>query len=306
LSAPVVLFTYNRPEHTKMTVEALSRNRGAANTELYIFCDGPKPGHVTAAVQLVQDYASRIGSTKCFRAVHVSISEENRGLANSIIAGVSRVLELHDEVIVLEDDLVTAAGFLEYMNEALDFFKVHRHIWSISGYALPIEIPRNYPHDVYVTPRACSWGWGTWKDRWEKVDWAVVDYPSFQVCRRRRMAFNRGGLDMSAMLDAKMRGKIDSWAIRWCYSQFLAGALTVYPTQSYVRNSGLDGSGTHSGVSTKYHAALVAGDYRTKLTLPPANRTILRRFRNYYLHPLAYAKSAIKQIALRLLRSVQL
>jgi len=304
LSAPVVLFTYNRPEHARETIESLSRNRGAKNTDLFVFCDGAKDERDAANVKLVQDYIRNLHLSSCFRSIEVSFAQKNMGLANSIIRGVSRVLESHDEVIVLEDDLVIGAGFLEYMNEALAFFRENKTIWSISGYAPPIELPKDYAHDLYVTPRACSTGWGTWADRWQAVDWAVADYQQFKVDVCRRLAFNRGGLDMSAMLDAQMQGKMDSWAIRWCYSQFVHGSLTVYPVHSYVKNIGMDGSGTHSGVSEKYDTTLALDDFRPRLTSPIPNRTILRRVRNLYLHPVTYALSSIKRYVVRAIRSV--
>jgi len=165
LRTPVILFAYNRPKHTKQTIEALATNRGAKDAELFVFCDGPKGERDNASVLQVQEYIKQISLEPWFRAVHVSISRENKGLANSVISGVSKVFESYDRVIVLEDDLTTSKGFLEYMNDGLNFFEDHKKIWSISGYALPIKLPDNYQHDLYLAPRACSWGWGTWRDR---------------------------------------------------------------------------------------------------------------------------------------------
>jgi len=302
LNAPIVLFAYNRLKHTKQTVEALAANRGAKDFELFVFCDGAKGERDKAGVMQVKEYIKQISLESCFRAVHFSFSRENKGCANSIIAGVSSVLESYDKVIVVEDDIVTTSGFLEYMNDALRFFEEHKKIWSISGYALPINLPENYQHDLYLTPRSCSWGWGTWRDRWSKVDWEVKDYQGFRKNPWRRMAFNRGGLDLSSMLDAQMTGKIDAWDIIFCFTQYMEGSLTVYPRKSFVQNIGLDGTGTHSGFNPRYQVVAVDGEKKVLFELPPENPVILRRFRNYYLHPVRFTLSAIKQFVLRILR----
>jgi len=116
------------------------------------------------------------------------------------------------------------------------------------------------------------------------------------------MAFNRGGLDMSSMLDAQMKGKIDSWAIRWCFAQHLDGSSTVYPKKSFVRNTGLDGTGTHSGYNPRYEVVVADAERQCRFELPPKNPVILRRFRNYYLHPVRYTLSTIKQCVWHVLR----
>lgn len=241
-NAPVALFVYNRPEHTKRTVEALARNTLAAGTDVYIFSDGHKAQKDKEKVEAVRRYLEQVAGTNSFRNVTLIKSPHNKGLAESIIAGVTQVINETGSVIVLEDDLVTAPHFLQYMNEALSYYEPDERIWGISAYSSRMK---SVTKDVYFTPRISSWGWATWSSRWTLVDWDVRNYREFHLNLYKRLMFNRGGNDLSYMLDQQRRGQIDSWAVRFCYSQFAHKKYAVFPRISLVRNIGQDGSGTH-------------------------------------------------------------
>jgi len=295
--APIVLFVYSRPEHTRRVIEALAANKGADKSKLFIFSDGPKNDTTARNVEKVREYIRSINSMNMFSQVIIHESETNKGLANSIIDGVSLVLKEYDRIIVLEDDIITAPDFIEYMNDALSYFKDNYLIWSISGYSPPLNLPKGYNHDIYLSYRACSWGWGTWKDRWEKVDWKVRDYEQFKKHHLARMAFNRGGADLSKMLDYQMQGKIDSWAIRWCYSQYKHGMLTVYPVISRVKNIGLDGSGTHGVISTEWGDKIYCQKKPCKFENIELNSKIIKEFRKVYkIKKREYAKAAVRKL----------
>ena len=245
--APIILFVYNRPEHTKNTINALAKNELANESNLWIFSDNAKKETDIDNVNSVRNYIHSIQDKKLFKSVKIIEAEKNKGLANSVISGVTEVINNSSKVIVVEDDLITSKFFIRYMNEALDFYENDQKIWSISGYNLPIKIPNDYKYDVYLGYRGCSWGWATWKNRWDTVDWNVSDYNSFKHSYIKRKKMNRGGPDMAQMLDAQINNKCDSWAIRWCYAQSKQNKYTIYPAKSLISNKGLDGSGTHSG-----------------------------------------------------------
>jgi len=137
----------------------------------------------------------------------------------------------------------------------LETYEKEKKIYSITGYNYPpklMKIPKEYKYDIYFSPRAGSWGWATWKDRWDNADWEVKDYEEFKNNKQLQKEFNKGGDDMTNMLTNQMGGKLDSWAIRWCYTLFKKDAYCIYPVESYLKNIGLDGSGVHSGSDSKY------------------------------------------------------
>lgn len=236
--APIILFTYKRLDTLKQTLTALQENYLAEKVELFIYSDAAKGEQDEEAVNAVREY---IHSIKGFKTVVVIESPFNKGLATSIIEGVNMVLETYEAVIVLEDDLVSSPNFLNYMNQALHFYKDKDKVFSIAGYSIPIH---NYESqsDVYFTSRSSSWGWATWKDRWEVIDWEVKDYSLFKNNSVVRQNFNKMGSDMVQMLDRQMNGKINSWAIRWCYHQFKYNLYSVHPFVSTIENVGFNSS----------------------------------------------------------------
>lgn len=253
--APIVLFVYNRLEHTKKTVEHLKNNELAKDSDLFVYSDAEKNSEQREKVRAVRDY---IHTVTGFKSVTIIEAAENRGLARSIISGVSDVLAKYGRVIVLEDDLLTAPCFLKYMNDALTFYEDEKRIWSITGYQYPFEMPKNYKESVYLSYRGSSWSWATWEDRWETIDWDVKDYHNYKHNLKKIAHFCKGGTDLDKLLRNQMKGQIDSWAIRWCYSQSLQNRYTVYPCQSLVSNNGTDGSGTHfSEASNRYQSKMV-------------------------------------------------
>ncbi len=247
--APIVLFVYNRPSHTKKTIEALKNNELAGESDLFIFSDGAKSENNAQRVDEVRAYIKTI---KGFGGVEVTEREKNFGLAHSILSGVNHVSSLYDRVIVLEDDVITAHSFLTFMNNALEFYQTNKSIFSVSGYPYSIKIPGSYKKDVFISYRASSWGWGTWKDRWEKVDWEVKDFSSFIKDKKAQKLFNRAGEDVTPMLKAQIWGEIDSWAIRWTYSHSKHNAYCLLPIIPLCKNIGTDSSGTHSATSQRF------------------------------------------------------
>jgi hypothetical protein len=234
--SPIVLFTYKRLDTLKQTVVALQKNYLAAESDFYIFSDAAKGEQDLEAVTAVREYIKSING---FKTVTIFESLLNKGLATSIIEGVSQILKDHETVIVLEDDLVSSPNFLNYMNSGLDFYREKHKVFSITGFSIPIKSNQS-GSDVYFTSRSSSWGWATWKDRWTTIDWDVTDYLDFKNNTHSRHSFNKMGSDMALMLDRQMQGKINSWAIRWCYHQFKSGLLSVHPFQSKIENVGFN------------------------------------------------------------------
>lgn len=256
--APVILFVYNRPEHTRKTIEALSNNDFAIDTDLFIFSDAARSEKQETRVNEVRRIIHQV---KGFKTISIEEAEKNRGLAKSVILGVTKIIEKFGKVIVLEDDILTSTAFLSYMNDALDFYEMESSIWSISGYQFPFEMPKDYRKTVYAAYRSSSWGWATWKNRWETIDWEIKDYNSYKYNPMKIAKFCKGGTDLDKMLRYQMQGKIDSWAIRWCYNQSMQNKYTIYPVQSLVNSIGTDGSGTHCDPTSRRFKAKLASEY---------------------------------------------
>lgn len=246
--APVCLFTYNRLNETKLTINFLRRNFLASESHLYVFSDGPKNETDLSKVLLVRKFIKTIDG---FKSVSIFESESNIGLANSIKKGVSKILEKYETIIVLEDDLITSTNFLTFLNQALVFYRNQNRVFSIAGYSHKIQIPHNYNYSVYLRGRPTSWGWATWRNRWQTVDWEIKDWESFRKNKKLKQAFNSHGSDLFRMLKNSMESKNDSWAIRFAYNQIHQNKLTVSPIITKVMNIGFGNQATHCKSSNK-------------------------------------------------------
>jgi len=244
-TAPIVLFCYNRLDHLKRTVTALSQNILAAESLLIIYSDGPKPGH-ELAVQQVRDYLKHITG---FASVKVIQREDNMGLSRSIIAGVGEVLSTFGTVIVLEDDLVTAPFFLQFMNEGIARFREDDRIVSIHGYTYPVKVAE----PCYFLKNSDCWGWATWSSAWEIFEKDGKKLLDGITKKNGLHAFDfEGSYPYSRMLSDQITGKNNSWAVRWYASTFLQDKLTLFPSKSLVRHIGNDGTGTHFTIKSSF------------------------------------------------------
>jgi hypothetical protein len=279
--APIVVFTYKRLDCLKDSIAALKRADLSSDSQLFVFSDAAKNQDDLEMVNNVRAYLKSITG---FKSITLTFADTNKGLAESIISGVTAVISKYEKVIVLEDDLLVSKNFLSYMNQSLDFYKSNPLIFSISGYSIPTEPASDYVYDIYFTPRSSSWGWGTWKSQWENVDWRVSDYENFKVNKKEIAKFNKGGQDLFDMLKKQMNGEINSWAIRWCYHQFRIGKLTVYPVVSKINNIGFNYQATHSNVYNRYITPLDSGE-KKQFLFPHKVALIesfLKRFQNFY------------------------
>ena len=131
--SPIALFVYKRPEHTRQTLEALIKCPEFEQSKLYVFCDAAKRSEDEKLVDKTRAVVRALVDNKA------TIIEEsnNKGLVNSIISGVTKLVNEFGKVIVLEDDLIVSPGFLQYMNQALEIYQNENRVMQISGYMFP-------------------------------------------------------------------------------------------------------------------------------------------------------------------------
>ncbi len=258
--SPICLFAYNRPAEFEQTVEALKQNYLASESELFVFLDGPKDEFNVVNTRAVEEIANSICG---FKSVVVYKSETNKGLANSIIEGITKIFELHETVIVLEDDLITSPNFLDFLNQGLVHFKDNEKIFSISGWSLDLPALKHSNHDYYCHYRLSSWGWGIWKDRWKKIQWEKSYFETFKKDSSLRRNFGKISADMPQMLLDYLNSTNNSWAIRACYRQFELGMYTIAPTRTKVNNIGFGSKATHTKNKNRFDQKLDSTLQRT-------------------------------------------
>lgn len=252
MNTPIVVFTYNRLEHTKNLLESLEKCSDADEHDLFIFSDGPRNKTEEDKVGAVRVYLNEYKEKSRFKKSTLVLAEKNRGLAKSIISGVTEIINRYGTVIVLEDDLCVAENFISFMQDGLIYYQGDSAVGAISGFSSPLKYRKRKEQDVYKSRTGNSWGWATWKEVWERVDWSISDYENFREDKAKRKKFDIQQRGISNMLDGQMHGKIDSWAVRWDYFFFQNGLWTIYPYCSKVVNNGFDGSGIHCGKQLEF------------------------------------------------------
>lgn len=246
--APIVLFVYNRPWHTQQTVEALQKNVYASESELIIYADAAKNAQAEEKVQEVRKY---IKSITGFKSVKIIEQKTNQGLANSIINGVTEVVNKYGRIIVLEDDIVTSKWFLKYMNDALEVYKDEEKIMQIGGFTFPFENYTNLPEAFFSRQGDC-WGWATWSNSWKcferNPEKLVREFDEQEIYK---FDFEGTRYYWNQVIE-NLNGKIYTWGIFWSISIYINRGLVLYPKISMTKNIGLDNSGVHCGEDKAY------------------------------------------------------
>ncbi|WP_162623273.1 glycosyltransferase [Confluentibacter sediminis] len=294
--APICLFTYNRLSETQQTVAALQQNFLAKESDLFIFSDGAKIDDGTLKIKEVRTFLKNISG---FKSVTLFESKKNKGLANSIIDGVTKLLLTHESVIVLEDDLITTPNFLDFMNQALEYYKADDTIYTINGYS---PLIKNMDLDTfYLHSRCFPWGWATWKKNWNK---AYFDKENI----RKHISLNSNvlpnfdkyiGDDASYMLLETLNNKINSWYIRWVFNNYLENKKSIFPVLSKVQNIGDTKEATnYSGGISAYYSVLdnshyTSFDFSKTIILNKTDSRFLKYFskKHKFLHRLRMLSS---------------
>jgi len=247
--APIALFVYNRPEHTKRTLDALSKNIYADQSILYIFSDGPKDNAASEELEKINQTRALLKNKQWCKEVIIKERKNNLGLANSVISGVTEIVNHYGSIIVLEDDILTGKGFLKYMNDALNMYQNSSLVGCIHGWNYNFADTENSESTFFLKGADC-WGWATWSRAWELFE--SDGKKLLDNIKRNKMEFDfdrRSTHKYVEMLEDQIHGRNNSWFIRFHASLFLTGKFCLHPTRSIVKNIGLDGSGTHCGTA---------------------------------------------------------
>ena len=290
--SPILLFVYNRLTHTQRCVEALLKNPLASESELFIYSDEAKDDTQKETVNEVRKYIHTVNG---FKNITIIERNENWGLARSIIDGVSTQVNRYGKVIVLEDDLVVAPHFLQFMNDALEAYKDEPKVGHIQ--ACDFTQDPTLP-DTFLIKWTGSWGWGTWDRAWKHFN--PNGKALLQELENRKLTYTfdfDGKYGYTRMLRRQIEGKNNSWAIRWNASLFLKDILSLNVGRSLVQNEGFDGSGTNCGGGGLYASTLYM-DRLPVVPIMPIEEDLKARqaYVRYYARTNSFWAKAIRRI----------
>ena len=245
--APVVLFGFNRADHMERVIKALSSNLCANESDLYVYIDKPNSDDAINIEKnaLVLNMLERENDllSSSFKSVSINVAEKHKGCKKSIIEGISEIIHKYGRVIVVEDDILTSKDFLKLMNDMLDFYDTDKRVFTVGGYSEPFKALEKYDKDVYALYRASSWGWATWVDRFDTIDFhldksALKDKETFKRLRL-------GGTEMQGLIKNEILGLSDAWDVQLAYAHAKQDKISIFPKISRAYNIGLDNTGTH-------------------------------------------------------------
>ena len=250
--APIGLFVYRRANILPSVLASLRNCPEFAATDCFVFSDGPKNQEAVGDVERVRAIVSDCG----MKNVQLIASDENRGLARSIEAGVGRLCDQYGRAIVLEDDLLVSPSLLAWFNAALDKYESDDRVFQISGHNFDVPSMRSEDCGFFV-PMITSWGWATWARAWKHYQPDATGWDEIRANRSARRDFDLGGnYPYARMMEMQLAGKIDSWAIRWYLSVYRQRGLALFPPRTLVQNIGSDGAATHRGIAGRIRNAL--------------------------------------------------
>ncbi|SFC32963.1 Glycosyl transferase family 2 [Flexibacter flexilis DSM 6793] len=282
--APIVLFVYGRPAHTRQTLEALFQNDLAKESVLYIFADGAKPTASAEQLEKVRQTREVIREKQWCGQVHIVESETNKGLAQNIIEGVTRIVNQYGKVIVLEDDIVTSDAFLAYMNNALTLYQDNEKVMHVSGYTYPIKADSTPSSNFYFAKMMHCWGWATWSRAWKyyKKDAADISNKLLSRGQVREFDYDNSGY-LYSQVQFNLTGQLNTWAIFWHAAIFLNNGLCLNPRQSFVQNIGTDSSGEHEGATDiYYHYDPLCREAKVEYLAPVEDKEMAQKIAYYY------------------------
>lgn len=291
--APVLLFTYNRPRHTRQLVDSLRQNNLCSATPLFVYCDAPRAEKDKI---LVEETLEVVRSIEGFASVEIIKRTENYGLAKNIIDGVTTQINKYGRVIVLEDDLIVSPYFLQFMNDALELYKDEPGVGHINANNF---IKKSSLPDTYYIKFTGSWGWATWDRAWRLFN---IDGKSLLKELENRNLTHVFDFDrhypFTRMLRRQVAGQNNSWAIRWNASLFLADVLSLNAGRSLVINNGFDGSGVNCGNNSKLYASTLYMRPIEVNKIDPVMENVQARkaYSDYYHRTNCFMAKAIRRI----------
>jgi len=296
--APIVLFVYNRPWHTQQTVEALQKNELVSESELFIYSDEAKNKDVQKSVDEVRDYIAKI---KGFKKVTIIKRSKNLGLEPSIIDGVTEIVNRYGKIIVLEDDIVTSTYFLKFMNESLEFYENKKEVWHVSGWNYPIDTEGL--GDVFLYRLMNCWGWATWADRWRyyesNIQLSTKKFSNIQI-NKLNLSINMN--NFWSQVSVNLKEKDSNWDIRWYVTIFNHQGLCLNPSQSFVENIGIDGSGVHCGDNNIFISQLSLKKHIKFTDVLKENDIALEKIQKFYL---SQKKSFLERVLNKIKRFIK-
>ena len=255
--APILVFVYNRPEHTKNLLESLERCTELKKSKIYFFSDFYKAGNEKEKINVlrVRKIIKKFSEKHKAKIIYNKI---NKGLYNNVINGINFVFKKNSKAIILEDDLLLSPNFLKFMNISLNKYKKFKNVAQVSGYSYPLSLKNK---NAYFLKLTSCWGWGIHRKSWFEFTNFISKKKNVMSIYKNMIKFNKikrnfnfnESFNYFRILKKQINSSIASWGILFYLFCFVKKKITLFPPYSLVKNLGFDGSGNHKSLSNFFN-----------------------------------------------------
>lgn len=252
---PILLITYNRPEHLNKVLSHLSNT----DNPIYIFQDGAK--NKTDLSQNLK--VKKIISANNNKFKKIKILNKNLGCKRGVEEAINWIFQYEDSAIILEDDIIIHHSFLNFATNLLDTYKNDSRVFMISATKQVNSNETKY--DYFFSKHTSVWGWATWKNKWDKYNFTKKYLQNNNITN---LDLNIPLPILKNALDA-INDKVDTWDFIWEATLFLNSAYCIIPQKNLATNIGFDSVATHTKIKTSLSNLKINPFLKEEIIHPP-------------------------------------
>ena len=242
---PILITTWKRHREVALLIEEI---RKISPSKIYVSSDGPDLDIKGNKEKVIKTRNVIINNIDWPCELKTLFSSENNGCKNGMIKAINWFFKNEKEGIILEEDCIPSEEFFVFCAELLKKYRDNDKVWTISGSNFQDGMWRG-DSSYYFSKYFHCWGWATWRNRWNKFDFDLLELNKVKDTNLLNHIF-KNPKERVYWLNIWERlineGKPDSWAYRCGFNCFINEALSIIPNKNLVKNIGLNKQATNT------------------------------------------------------------
>lgn len=268
LKTPILIICFNRPQYVLNQIASL---KNVSPEKIYLFSDGARNMEEENKVNEVRNlYLSNI-QWEC--EIKTNFQNNNLGCSEGPIKAMKWFFHNETKGLILEDDIIPTTDFFNFIDFMLDYYADNKKIISISG----CNLNHNTSH-VFYSKIMNMWGWGTWSDRFDLIDFELNNYKNLRfkqlslTYKLRRTFFDidiEWANHWKRILDKTIKNDKNTWwDYQFIYNQIHYNKLSVFPPRNLIENVGFENDATHTSNNEAFLSKLKPQELPNPIYIP--------------------------------------
>lgn len=297
---PILLITFNRPEHTRRVLEAIM---AAHPQDLYVFQDGAREGNendLKKCAEVRQVVASLTENTSV--CLHTKYSEKNLGCGPGPATAITWFFDEVVQGMIFEDDCLPSPTIFAFYEELLERYQDDERISLITG-TNALSRWRSCRYDYIFSGRGMTMGcWASWRRAWKLFDFEIKSWGEQENKERFREQIRESEYPFwAALLDQYYANPPkDVWDYQWAYARKLHGTIAITSSVNQMSNIGFGDESTHTPNPNDRRAAMKTFSCRLPLRHRPYHIDRLFGWEMYQRFSRTTKKSLVLRCVLKL------